>query len=74
MKFSKYAKFYVLATQGLLTIVVLVLIGFFIGKAINKDSVWSGILAVVLGFCGLVSFIYTLLKLSKEEDKNGKNQ
>lgn len=74
MKFSKYAKFYVLATQGILTIIVLMLIGFFIGKAINEDSVWSAVLAVVGAFCGLVSFIYTLLRLSKEEDKNGKNQ
>lgn len=69
MRFSKYAKFYVLATQGIITMVVLALIGFFIGRAINKQSIWPGVLATIGALCGLVSFICTLLKLLKEEDK-----
>lgn len=75
MKFSKYARFYVLMTQGILTMVILVVIGYFIGRAIDVNSVWPGVLAAVGAFCGLVSFIYTLLRLLKEEDKtkNEKN-
>ena len=69
MKFSKYAKFYVLTTQGILTMLVLGGIGYFIGRAIDVKSVWPGILSVIGVLCGLVSFIYTLLRLLKEEDK-----
>lgn len=67
--FSKYAKFYAVATQGILTIVVLLFIGYFIGRSIDASSAWPGILAAVGTLCGLVSFIYTLLKLVKEEEK-----
>ncbi|MDE7263072.1 MAG: ABC-2 transporter permease [Anaeroplasmataceae bacterium] len=70
MKFSKYARFYVLTTQGIITMVVLVVIGYFIGRAIDAQSVWPGVLAAIGALCGLVSFIYTLLRLLKEEDKN----
>ncbi|MDE7095743.1 MAG: ABC-2 transporter permease [Anaeroplasmataceae bacterium] len=69
MKFSKYARFYVLTTQGILTMVVLAVIGYFIGRAIDVESVWPGVLAAIGALCGLVSFIYTLLRLLKEEDK-----
>ena len=69
MKFSKFARFYVLATQGIITMVVLVVGGYFIGRAIDAQSIWPGVLAVIGAFCGLVSFIYTLLRLLKEEDK-----
>ena len=70
MKFSKYAKFYVLTTQGIFTMAVLAVVGYFIGRAIDVESVWPGVLAAIGALCGLVSFIYTLLKLLKEEDKN----
>ena len=70
MKYSKYAKFYVLTTQGIITMAVLVGIGFLIGRAIDASSVWPGILAGIGALCGLISFIYTLLRLLKEEDKN----
>ncbi|MDE5856488.1 MAG: hypothetical protein K2H06_05530 [Anaeroplasmataceae bacterium] len=70
MKLSKYAKFYVLTTQGIFTMVVLAVAGYFIGRAIDVESVWPGVLAAIGALCGLVSFIYTLLKLLKEEDKN----
>lgn len=69
MKYSKYAKFYVLTTQGIISMVVLVVAGYLIGKAIDASSAWPGILAAIGAICGLVSFIYTLLKLLKEEDK-----
>lgn len=70
MKLSKYARFYVLTTQGIFTMAVLVVVGYFIGRAIDVESVWPGVLAAIGALCGLVSFIYTLLKLLKEEDKN----
>lgn len=75
MKFSKYARYYVLTTQGIITMAVLVVIGYIIGRAIDASSVWPGVLAAIGALCGLISFIYTLLKLIKEEDekKNEKN-
>lgn len=48
----------------------LVVIGYFIGRAIDVESVWPGVLAAIGALCGLGSFIYTLLRLLKEEDKN----
>ena len=69
MRFSKYARFYVLATQGIITMVVLALIGFFIGRAIDVESISPGVLATNRALCCLICFICTLLKLLKEEDK-----
>ena len=69
MKITKYAKFYALGTQGILTMVVLGAIGYFIGYKIEKDSFWAPVLAVVGVLCGLVSFIGYLLYLIKEEKK-----
>ncbi len=65
----KFAKYYVVATQGLLTIVILLLIGYFIGVGIDANSVWPGVLSALGAICGLVSFIITLLRLLKQEDK-----
>ncbi len=65
----KFAKYYVVATQGLLTIVILLLIGYFIGVKIDANSIWPGILSAVGAICGLVSFIVTLLRLLRQEDK-----
>lgn len=69
MKFSKFARYYAITTQGLITIVVLLLIGYYIGVWINKDSAWPGILAAVGAISGIVSFIYILLKMLRQEDK-----
>lgn len=74
MKYSKYAKFYALATQGILTMVVLLFIGFFIGYKINKDSFWPPLLACIGMLCGLVIFISYLLYLGKEEDKKNESK
>ncbi len=73
MKLSKYAKYYALATQGIITMVVLLFAGYILGKKINADSFWPGLLAAVGALCGLVSFIMMLLKLLKEEEKNRKD-
>lgn len=70
MKFSKYVRYYVIATQGILTMVVLLFVGYFIGMKIDSSSFWPGLLAAIGTLCGLVSFIYLLLKMLKNEGKN----
>ncbi len=69
MNFSKYAKYYAVATQGIISIIALLLLGYFIGYKIDPSSIWSGVLASIGGICGLISFIVTLLKVLKEEEK-----
>lgn len=69
----KHAKLYAIATQGILTIVVLLLIGYFIGTKIDKNSFWPGFLAAIGALCGVISFIGTLLKLIKEEEKKNES-
>lgn len=73
MKMAKYAKYYAVATQGIITIVVLLFLGYFIGMKIDSESFWPGLLAALGALCGLISFIYLLLKLIKEEDQSGKS-
>ncbi len=73
MKFnSESLKLYAIVTQGFLSTIVLVGIGFFIGYKIDKDSPWPIILAVIGGLSGIVSLITVLLK-SKigGDEKNG---
>ena len=62
MKFGKFFKYYLIATQGLSTILVLTFGGLLIGWAIDKESIWPPILAVIGLLIGLVSFIGYLLK------------
>lgn len=73
MKFNSLAKTYALATQGILTMVVMLGLGYLIGYLIDKDSAWPAILAVVGVICGLVTFVSYLLYLIKEEEKRKKN-
>ncbi len=73
MKLGKAAKTYTLATQGIFSMVVFLVIGFLIGWFIDKNSAWPVILAVVGLFIGLFSFITYLLYLLKDDDKNKKN-
>lgn len=69
MNLSKGIKYYVIATQGLLTMIVLTLIGYYIGYLIDKESFWPGVIAAIGAIIGLVYFIRLLLKIMKEEDK-----
>lgn len=69
MKFGKLAKYYAVATQGILSIIILTVGGLFIGLAIGKDTIWPAIFAIIGMFFGLSTFIIYLLKLQKEEDK-----
>lgn len=75
MKFgSELTKLYAVVTQGFITIIVLIGIGFFIGYKIDKDSAWPIILAVIGGLAGIVGLITMLLKLKiGGEDKNGRD-
>ena len=73
MKFNSLAKTYALATQGILTMVVMLGRGYLIGYLIDKDSAWPAILAVVGLICGFVIFVSYLLYLIKEEEKRKKN-
>lgn len=75
MKFgSELTKLYAVVTQGFITIIVLIVIGFFIGYKIDKDSAWPIILAVIGGLAGIVGLITMLLKLKiGGEDKNGRD-
>jgi hypothetical protein len=72
MKFNSLAKTYALATQGILTMVVMLGLGYLIGYLIDKDSAWPAILAVVGVLCGLFTFVSYLLYLIKEEEKRKK--
>lgn len=69
MKFGKFAKYYSVATQGIVSIVVLTLLGMFIGYLINKDSLWPVILGIVGMISGLSSMIFILIKLQREDGK-----
>lgn len=70
---KEFAKLYSVITQGFITILVLIGLGFFIGYKINKNSPWPIILAVVGGLIGIASMIIVLLKLNLGGDKNGRD-
>lgn len=74
MKFNNIARTYALATQGILTMVVMLGLGYFIGYLIDKDSAWPAILAVVGVICGVVTFVSYLLYLIKTEEKEKKKK
>ena len=74
MKIKKFAKYYIIATQGICTILVLTFIGLFIGYKIDKESVLPAVLAVVGLLCGLASFIYYILKYQSQLEKNKKEK
>lgn len=62
------AKLYAIVTQCLFTILALILIGFLIGYyAIDKHSIWSGILATLGGIIGIINFIVTMYKMSGDD-------
>lgn len=78
MKYDKYIKSYAMATNGIISMLLLGGIGFFIGYKIDKSSPWPAILAVVGVICGLFIFISNLLyvlKLNEKEKKqDGKHE
>jgi len=74
MKFGKYAKTYVLGTQGIFSMAVFSVIGFFIGYYINKDSFWPVTLAIVGLIIGFFNLMISLLYLAKIADKERKRE
>ncbi len=72
MKYGKYAKVYALGTQGIFSMAIFSVIGFFIGYFINKDSFWP----VTLAICGLIigffNLMISLLYIAKMTDKERK--
>lgn len=72
MKLGKFAKVYSMSTQGILSMGVYAALGFFVGYAIDKNSFWPVLLAVVGMLLGLCTFISYLLYLIKEEEKEKK--
>ncbi|MBO5712144.1 MAG: hypothetical protein J6R47_04830 [Acholeplasmatales bacterium] len=69
MKFGKFAKYYAVATQGIISIVVLTFLGLFIGYLIDKDSYLSVILGIVGMISALSSMVFILIKLQREDGK-----
>ncbi len=58
---------YALVSQYLLTILVLTIGGYLIGRyLILKTAIWGGVFAVIGGLCGIIIFIMEMLKLGKE--------
>ena len=73
-KATKFATFYRMATQGILTMLVLMGVGFGIGYLIDKDSFWPPVLAALGVLVGLGIFISYMLYLSKGEDNKNEKQ
>lgn len=65
---------YAIFSQGIITMIVLGGIGFFIGYKINKHSALCGILAIVGGVIGLAYFIYLVYKNHYFDDKPKENK
>lgn len=67
MKKNGFAKYYAVVTQGFFTIIVLLLVGYILGRYINKDSVWPAILATIGALCGVAFFIKLILSLDGDK-------
>lgn len=71
MKIRGAAKTYALATQGILTMLMMLGLGYLIGFLIDKNNIaLQAILAVVGMLFGLATFITYLLILIKDDKKN----
>lgn len=67
MKFGKFVKYYAVATQGILSIVILTLAGIFLGKLISDGPIWPAVFAFI-GMCaGLASMVFCLLRLQGKD-------
>lgn len=60
---------YVMVTQSIFSIFVLIGLGYGLGYLINKHSVLPGILATFFGIAGVIGFIVMLYKMNG--DSNG---
>ena len=64
----KNLKVYALVTQFVFQLLILGVLGWFIGYKIDPDSVLKGILAVVGVVIGVVAFIIQLVKMVGVKD------
>jgi hypothetical protein len=69
MKFGKFAKYYAVATQGIISIIILTLAGMYIGHLIMEGPIMPAILGFVGMLSGLLGMIIWLLKLQREDVK-----
>jgi len=77
VKFKSQARFYALASQGIITMLMLTGLGYLIGYLVNKESVLKAILAVVgavFGVCIFVSYLLYLIKIEEKEKKKEKDK
>lgn len=74
MKLGKYAKVYVLGTQGIFSMAIFSVIGFFIGYYIDKDSFWPVTLAIIGLIIGFFNLMVNLLYIAKMTEKERKNK
>ncbi len=74
MKVGKIAKVYVLGTQGIFSMAIFSVIGFFIGYYIDKESFWPVTLAIVGLIIGFFNLMVNLLYLAKMADKERKKK
>ena len=74
MKVGKYANTYAMASQGIISMAVLGIIGFFIGRWIDKHSVWPAILAIIGVLFGLFTLVGNLIYILKQEEKEKQKQ
>ena len=68
------AKFYSLATQGIINMAVMAGLGYLIGYFTFPNTPWPVIFAIVGLLCGLVTFISYVLYLSKGDSHVTKNK
>ena len=64
------AKFYSLATQGIINMVVMAGVGYLIGYFTLPNTPWPPIFAIIGLLCGLFTFISYVLYLSKGDNKH----
>ena len=64
----KNLKVYALVTQFIFQLLILGVLGYFIGYKIDPDGVLKGILAVVGVVIGIVAFIIQIIKMVGVED------
>ena len=69
MKLGKYAKIYALGTQGIFSMAIFSVIGFFIGYFIDKESFWPITLAIIGLIIGFFNLMISLLYIAKMADK-----
>ena len=64
----KNLKVYALVTQFVFQLLILGVLGWFIGYKINPDGILKGVLAIVGALIGVIAFIIQLIKMVGVKD------